>query len=200
MEEFMLNNLEQKMHAKTENFRQLLLQEGKILDQDSKKSLDENNFVMFIRSIKSLIKIINNLSKLFKLVDEYHICIPLKFTKKHNYFKRNVSNIFKWTNNLFNETRKTFSIYNPKIAAQHFFFFQFNIPKLKSTRTRFNEKLNNIFQRYVTGRILFSEQVNFWITNISISLPLLIIASCLKPMTNLNLSTLCAVAANFGCG
>jgi hypothetical protein len=121
---------------------------------------------MFIRSIKSLIKVINHLSKLIKLVDEYHICIPLKFMKKHNYFKRNVSNIFKWTNNLFDQTRRTFSIYNPTIATQHFFFFQFNIPKLKSSRIRFNERLNNIFQRYVTGRILFSEQVNFWITNI----------------------------------
>jgi hypothetical protein len=164
MEALMLNNLEQKMHTKTENFRQFLFQEGKILDQDSQKPLDENNFVMFIRSIKSLIKVINNLSKLFKLVDEYHICIPLKFRKKHNYFKRNVSNIFKWTNNLFNQTRRTFSIYNPTIATQHFFFFQFNIPKLKSSRIGFNERLHTIFQRYVTGRILFSEQVNFWIT------------------------------------
>jgi hypothetical protein len=166
MEAFLLNNLERKMHTKSEEFRQFLFKERKTHDQESQKSLDEDNFVLFIRSIKSLIKVINNLTKLFKLVDEYHVCIPTKYTRNHNHFKRNVSNIFELTNKFFSKTRRSFSIYNPAKATQHFFFFQFNIPKLKSSRIRFDERLNNIYQRYVTGRILFSEQGNFWINNI----------------------------------
>jgi hypothetical protein len=156
MEAFLLNKLERKMHKETENFRQFIIQERKVLDQDSHKSFDENNFIWFIRSVKSLIKIINNLTKLFKLVDEYHVCIPSKSIKKHNHFKRNISNVFKLTNKFFGQARRSFSIYNPTIASQHFFFFQFNIPKLKSSRIRFDERLNNLYQRYVTGRILFS--------------------------------------------
>jgi hypothetical protein len=101
MEAFLLNNLERKMHTKSAEFRQFLFKERNTLDHESQKPLDEDNFVLFIRATKSLIKVINNLTKLFKLVDEYHVCIPTKFKKSHNHFKRNVSNIFELTNKFF---------------------------------------------------------------------------------------------------
>jgi hypothetical protein len=117
MEAFLLNNLERKMHTKSEEFRKFLFRERKTLDLESHKPLDEDNFILFIRSIKSLIKVINNLTKLFKLVYEYHVCIPTKYTKSHNHFKRNISNIFELTNKFYSQIRRSFSIYNPVIAT-----------------------------------------------------------------------------------
>jgi hypothetical protein len=106
------------------------------------------------------------LAKLFRAVDDHLTLIPTKEANVHNYFKRNISDIFKLSNYFFKLNKISYARDNPKAAVQHFFFFQFNMTKFKTPRIQAYETLNNIYQRYVTERILFSEHVKFWITNI----------------------------------
>jgi hypothetical protein len=109
MEAFLFNNLEKNMHSETDIFRNFLISQKKILFIDSQKPLDEMNFICLIQVTKSLIKTINILTKLFRLVDDHHSLIPLTEKKDHNFFERNLSDIFKLSNFLMGKTKNSFA-------------------------------------------------------------------------------------------
>jgi hypothetical protein len=164
MEVYIISNIETLMHIETKILRTILIEHKTLFMKDANNPLGEYFFINLVQARKTLIKIINNLAKFFRIVDDYISLITEP--KEHFYFKRKVSDIFKFSNLLFRRHKLSFSKSNKKAANQHFFSYQFNMIKLKTPRIRVDDCLNNLYQRYVTGRIEFSEHVNFWITNI----------------------------------
>jgi hypothetical protein len=84
MEAFLLSKIESTMHKETSILRKILITHKLLFIEDSKNSLDENNFILLIQVMKTLIKIINNLAKLFRTVDDHLSLIPTKEANNHN--------------------------------------------------------------------------------------------------------------------
>jgi hypothetical protein len=117
MEAYLLNKMEFIMHEETSNLREIMITHKKIFIEDAKKSLDETNFIILIQTMKTLIKVINNLAKLFRTVDDHLTLIPTKEANAHNYFKRNISENFKLSNFFFKLNKISYARDKTKVAV-----------------------------------------------------------------------------------
>jgi hypothetical protein len=72
-----------------------------------------------------VIKIINNLAKLWRTVDDHLPLLPNKEVNSHNDFKRNISDIFKLANYIFKLNKRSFAKNNQQQQNNTFSFINF---------------------------------------------------------------------------
>jgi hypothetical protein len=135
MEAYIISNIEKLMHKETNILRTILIEHKPTFLKGANNPLDEFYFINLVQAMKTFNKIVNNLAKFFRIVDDY-ISLIIE-PKEHFYFKRNLSDILKFSNILFRIHKLSFSKSNRKAANQHFFFYQYQIEKTQnSSHTR----------------------------------------------------------------